>query len=231
MVRRRLLVLASAALLAPLPAVAQPGTFPGLTLTFLDPTGTVTPTETVEVWVRLALDAGAPFALTFDGTSPPDFGLPAGIVPAEGFRTNTSYTCTGTFWPGCSTTEYQFQFHTSNADPTRPSFNFLTSFALNPGESFDYLFGRFIPQGAGAAPGTYEFTRTSAFIQVFGTNAAGAELEATVDLASTCPAGGPPCSFSRTVVAVAAVPEPATVALLATGLAALGWVARRRRAA
>jgi hypothetical protein len=244
MLRRHLTALAGAvALLGPTAAQAQ---YPGLTLSFIDRTGTVAPTDVVPVWVRLALAPGAD-PLTFDGNAPGSdpgflFGLPASLIPTTGnlvappgttvpfaeytsATTNTARTCSGTFsgTPGdpCGPGAYTFTFG--------PFFN--TTLTLDPGQSTDFLFGSFTPNGGGAAPGTYRFYGATVTLNVFGEDATGAGVaNYFVFLSSTtCATGDDACAFTRTVAAVSAVPEPSSVALVATGLVALAWRVRRRR--
>jgi hypothetical protein len=112
--------------------------YPGLTASFVQPTGTVSSTRPSPVLVRLSLAPGSQ-ALQFDGSSPgTSFGLPPGLLPTTGFgsggfapfasytsaTTNASRTCTGTFTgtsgDACGAGAYAFTF---NLDPAT-SFSF-----------------------------------------------------------------------------------------------------------
>jgi hypothetical protein len=235
--RRHLLALASLAFaLGPAAARAQ---FPGLTLTFLQPTGTGSPTDAFEVWVRLALDPTAPAPLTFDGTAAAPFGLPPAFIPTIGYHLSTnlatsapfaSFTyvqtisstfCTSTFFDCFPGAPYAFDFNPASG------YDFNQTFTLLPGESLDYLFGTYTPTPPGAPPGTYRLFDAHASLRFDGVDASGEAMYTIVALTRTCPTNDPTCAFTRTVLAT--VPEPGAVVLVATGLVGIGWLSRRRR--
>jgi hypothetical protein len=237
MLRRTLALVALAiapAAVAPAPARAQ---FPGLTLTFTEPTGVVGPTDAIDIRVRIALDpGGAPLAI--DGLSPGTlFGLPPALFPTEGYAVGSSvavpfatYTdaptavahhCVGgTFWL-CPGGPYLFEFPATG-------YPGQYQYALLPGESEELLFGRYLPNPGPVPPGTYRFTGAAVGVIVYGADAGGTPISAFVQLARTCPTDDDSCAFTRTVLAT---PEPAGAALLAGGLVALAVAARRRRVA
>lgn len=169
------------------------------TLTFIEPTGTVGPTDEIPVWLRFTLDETSdPLVLTVDAEGTPPFGVPLENHPAPD-RYQESYppvydaedtfdfmltTLTDVFlntYFGCDTTfgsctqgpPYDFEFNTTGPD----TLNFLPDtddapFVMNPGESRDYLFGSFRPSDGPVAPGVYTFSLTGLTLNFNGTGTA-----------------------------------------------------------
>jgi hypothetical protein len=163
---------------------------------FRDPTGTVGPNDTIEIWMRFTLDPSSdPLVLTLDSGANPPFGVPLANIPTNfdfnsydpntnsnsyhsggnftavtGVYLNTFFGCTGSFNTSCNDGAYHFDFNTAGPD----SINFLPTFdrpdvSIQPGESRDYLFGTFTPVGGGpVAPGIYEFLSTGLTINFTG---------------------------------------------------------------
>ena len=225
---------ATLALLCSLPASA-------LSVSFVQPNGTVTPSETIEVWLRIAADSD----FNFDGTDiAGGFGIDPALIPTSGFvlgnfgvtidfdeftsaNTATSFTCSGSFTDGgggpCPPgDEYDFFFNGPGPD----SFSFQDMYSLAAGETQDVLFGTFTPLDGSAAPGEYNFYSANLTIQFYGLgtdeNGDTVSIFRSVRLASTCATGDDSCAFSRVVV-----PVPGAVWLFGSALLAV-FGARRR---
>lgn len=217
-----------------------------LTLQFLQPTGQVSPTASIAVNLRLTnTDASQPFS--FDPTNGV-VGMPTSDLPKNVWsfnptsqqweqRTFASYShfnltpafgCDGNSFTGstCSGAAYTFKFAPS-------PFTYNTPFQLGAGQSLDFTLGSFVPLNGGAPAGTYNFYSAMFWLGVEGVATDGRPLGDSVTLASTCEGAYANCIganqvFTRTVTA--AVPEPATVALMSLGIFGLVGVTRRRSA-
>jgi len=220
-----------------------------LSLTFLEPTGVVGPTDSIPVNLRFTNnDATLDFVVD---NSLPNGGLDTSFLPTTGqyfdasdptcpggycyqpfdrytdFSLTIGFGCSGTFTaPGMCTNgpPYTFEFA---ANP----FNSLP-FTLAAGSSTDYLFGTFVPSSGPVAAGTYEFYRSVVWLNVGGYDVAGHALSAVVFPALTCTGdSAAACASVGYFSRVVAVPEPGTYALMGLGFGLLGWRLRRRVAA
>lgn len=222
----------------PAVSMAQVTTLPFGELTFVNPTGSVANNESIDVALRLTLDSASP-ALEFDPSSSPEHFFDAAIIPTQGYvyppigprelrdydsvtgvRLNVGAGCSGTFIGDCSpgVLDYTFSF---NYGPG--SVIGLSSVNVQPGGTLDFVLGSFAPTSGFATPGTYTFEFALLSLEFYGTDAGGEFVFADgLTLAQTCAT----CNFSRTVVA--AVPEPENYAMLLSGLALIGAIARRR---
>lgn len=211
---------------------------PDISLSFVQPTGTVSTTDPIEVWVHVSSDRAI-------GTHVgPTFGLDAEDVPLTTKEYNwdthqwdketpfASYTgvsiSTGYSCGPCDA--FGYEFISSGWDDPQ-GFPSIVGDTLRVG---DYRVGTFVPTGA-VVPGTYLFPLHVEFqINVTGLSASGqylgANLLGTPGAAyQACSWGASDsCGFTRTVVA-ASVPEASTMLCSLLGMAMIAGVARRRR--
>jgi hypothetical protein len=210
-------------------------------LEFVQPTGFVTPTQAIDVFLRLSLDASSdPLRTDSSGelvtprftddeiasfqSSPPAGTEAVSGDPSQPYQSyfNVYFSCSGTFTNGCSAgTPYNFSFNTGPG-----SLSYPVNFSLDPGEALNVLYGTFTPSAGPVAAGTYTFF-DAGFFMSFDQEIDGQSVYGSRDLASTCSSQSPSCAFTRTVAA-AAVPEPASWAMMIGGLGLVGGMLRRR---
>lgn len=200
-------------------------------LTFDQPTGVVAPGDSIDVFFTLTLDMASD-ALITDGSGRITSGfsdaeimeLGGDPTDPEGFTyVNVFFQC-GDSFTNCFTGPYSFDFNTGGDD----DFNAPRNLTLNPGESLSRRFGTFTPIGGSVPNGTYDFYNAGVTVNFQSPNQMG-DFSRTI--AQTCPSQSSTCSFSRTVVGGAVVPEPATWALMILGFGGAGMALRRRRMA
>lgn len=200
------------------------------TLTFTQPTGSVSSTDSIDVYYTVALDQSSA-AITTDssgniisGVTNADL-LAAGIDPSLVTRSdiNVSFSCSGTFTNGCGGPPYDFNFGFGAG-----SLSFTNSLDIQPGTTSNFLFGTFTPTGGIAPYGSYTFFDAGVFAQFYDANN---NHLGDVAFFDTCGSQTANCAFTRTVDSgpIGGVPEPASWALMLVGFGLTGAVLRRRR--
>lgn len=212
------------------------------TVSFTQPTGTVGQTDSISVYLTLALNPDSD-PLTTDASGLVTSGMPADLTPflfpslptgADGSggitsNLNVAFGCSGTFTAVCTDgPPYDFTF-----SYTPPTFIAPQNLNLQPGDSVSYLFGTFTPSGGSAPPGTYTLPYAALFIQVYDTTFLADQNDpfsgplhiGDIPLGSTVEGA----AFTRDVLADA--PEPGTWMMMLSGLGLAGGAALRRKRA
>lgn len=205
------------------------------TLQFLQPTGTVLSNQPIDVYLRLTLDAASD-ALTSDSSGTVTSGFDAGSYsgpvdindPNTRIIFNEFFECSGNFGSGCiAGPPYDFNFSFA-----QPNFIGPANFDLQPGQSFEWLFGTFTPTGGNAPAGLYTFYNAGAIVQLYNPgdpNDPNDDQFDSITLAQTCPGQDSACAFTREVLAApGGVPEPAAWAMMLAGFGLVGSAVRRR---
>lgn len=232
-------------ILAAIAVVALGGTasaLPIASLSFTNPTGTASYTDSIPVWVTLSLQPGTG-GLATDGAgnvldlTPADIvpylfsGLPVGVDQnsATSSDLNFNFSCFGSFLSDCGGTPYQAFYNTGSDGPS-----LVTPAGLNmaDGSSADFLLFTYAPlpnpdpsQPPQVPAGTYSFSQASVFIEVFYTDATTLLPTPLADVPlSDILSTDPNATFSRDV----AGPEPGTSVLMLAGLALVAGFVRRR---
>jgi hypothetical protein len=222
---------AAALLLAgPANAVAAFGT-----ITFDTPTGTAISTASVPVFVTLTIDPTS-VALSTGADAQVTSGLTDADLSDRGYDpavytnriVNNAFECSGTFVAGCGSTTtggYHFDFNF-----TPPTLIGPPNFDVQPGHSFSYLFGTFVPNGGNAAAGLYTFYNV---IPEFEVTDSGFTKFQFISIATSCQTQSAACAFTRTITAApgGAVPEPAAWVLMVVGFGIVGAAHRHRQRA
>lgn len=210
------------------------------TLEFVQPSGVVGANDTVPVWMRFTL---SPNSAALNFSSDPLSGFaPSDIPMGQRYNPNTNqfefvpfasvsqaliqswYLCNASFFAGCSTPgEYSITW--GGDEPGHPNPDGDTSYAMNPGDSVEYLLATLTPKANGAAPGTYELFTVGLQLRFQGLDDAGGLLYGYHALGVACGGNTSDCAFNRTVQG--RVPEPSSLALAALGAWGV-WRLRRR---
>ncbi len=227
-------------------------------LTFVDPTGTVGPNDSIDVWVRLTLDPTSDPLIFDTSASADDMSANPLPLPAEGFNFDDPFgfpylfdeynnlfqffgrSCNDTFaGPGqCSGGEYII---TGSNDPTSWLNLDTEPFTLLAGQSVDMLLYEITPNGDPAVPGTYELFDIEIGVDVTGS--ADCTMQGEPDICDEFGENGlieleanyftfaTDCPDANCTFSrtVSVVPVPAAVWLMGSALMGLVPLARRNR--
>ena len=211
----------AAALLGAASAFAAP---PATTVTWVTPTGSAQAGDTVDVWLRLAVDASATTSLVLDGSAS-QFNLPTdlpGWAEVQYIDTVAWIGCQGSFIPGnCydAGSAYRWAFNLGSDSFVNEvnGHSAPLNITLAPGQSHDFLLGSFIPQNGPIAAGHYTLGDAGLEFFLTGIDANGNPIQEYWGLGDACH-GSSVCEFSRDITAV---PEPTSALLLLAGLGAM----------
>ncbi len=209
------------------------------TLSFDTPSGLAASNAPIDIFLTLTLDAASD-ALTTDASGKPTSGFDyagyTGLIDLNDPNTSVffseAFQCSGTFTDGCGggSSAYNFDFNYN-----QPNFISPLNFDLQPGQSFQWLFGTFTPVGGNAAAGLYTFYNASAHVRIYNPqdpNDPNDDQNDFVTFGQTCATQTENCAFTRNVFSVVnAVPEPATWGMMLLGFGVVGSAMRRRVAA
>ena len=214
------------------------------TLGWVQQTGVALSNESIPVYLRLTLDPASD-AITTDSSGNITGGFDVNTFPNPNApdpspidlndpNSHTFYNegagCGGSL-DGCGAGAYSFEFNFN-----QPNFISPADFSLQPGDSFEWLLGTFVPKGGNAAAGLYSFNFAIISANYFSSgldpNSDVDDVSSSVFIVNTCPDFNADCAFTRRVLAAPtpAVPEPSTWMMMIAGFGAVGASVRRRRA-